>query len=329
MSEREPNPATIMQFGTGAWANGILAAAVNLEIFTHVQNGVQTPEALVEAAEVSARGIQPLLDGLVALGLLSLKDGSYRNSPDVAFFLVKGEQAYLGDWISLHAEDMPAWSRLHEAVRSGAPDTQQRGDDIFERLTPALIPVSIPGAQIAAQLLDVANAGPIHLLDVGGGAGVFSGVFLQANPEARATQLDAPGVNQVARGFVGGLGVGDRFETIDGDAASVEWGEARYDIGVFSHVAHVLDPQQNMEALRKFHRALRAGGTLVIAEFVLDDDRAGPPMALLFNNNMLLHTERGATYREADYRAWLSEAGFKQVSVERPEGPVALIIATK
>ena len=172
MSEHEhPNPATIMQFGTGAWANGILAAAVNLEIFTHVQNGVQTPEALVEAAGVSARGIQPLLDGLVALGLLNVKDGSYANSPDVAFFLVKGEQAYLGDWISLHAEDMPAWSRLHEAVRSGAPDTQERGDDIFERLTPALIRnladrrcswrSSPPNSRAERRVRDLSNGPPI------------------------------------------------------------------------------------------------------------------------------------------------------------------------
>ena len=42
---------------------------------------------------------------------------------------------------------------------------------------------------------------------------------------------------------------------------------------------------------------------------------------------MLLHTVGGATYREADYRAWLAEAGFRDVELEKTAGPVSLIYA--
>ena len=57
------------------------------------------------------------------------------------------------------------------------------------------------------------------------------------------------------------------------------------------------------------------------------DDRSGPPFALLFHLNMLLHTHGGATYRGADYRAWLAEAGFRHVDLEKTPGPVSLIYA--
>jgi ubiquinone/menaquinone biosynthesis C-methylase UbiE len=329
--QQHPNPQAIMQLGTGAWANGILAAAVNLDLFTHIHEGANNADALVEATRVSQRGIQPLLDGCVGLDLLQVSDGTYRNTPEVAAFLVRGRKTYLGDWIALHAEDMPSWSKLHEIVSSGQPlpSDGPADQEFYARLTPALIPLGIPVAKEAAEILGIASSGPIHVIDVGGGAGVFSSVWLQSNPDARATQIDSEPVNRMARGFVDSCGVGDRFEVINGDAAGVDWGEAIYDFGVFSHVAHALGPRENMEALRKFHRALRAGGRLLVVELVINDQRTGPPLALLFNCNMLLHTANGAAYTEADYRAWLAEAGFKDVRFEPTPGGVTLIIAEK
>ena len=78
---------------------------------------------------------------------------------------------------------------------------------------------------------------------------------------------------------------------------------------------------------RKFRRALKPGGTLLVVDFVQTDDRLGPPLALLFHLNMLVHTVGGATYREADYRAWLTEAGFREISLETTAGPASLIYA--
>ncbi len=56
--------------------------------------------------------------------------------------------------------------------------------------------------------------------------------------------------------------------------------------------------------------------------------RGGPPLALSFHLNMLVHTVGGATYREADYRAWLAEAGFRDITLETTAGPASLIYAS-
>jgi hypothetical protein len=42
---------------------------------------------------------------------------------------------------------------------------------------------------------------------------------------------------------------------------------------------------------------------------------------------MLLVTSAGATWREADYRSWLAEAGFDRVTVEPTQTAAGVIFA--
>ena len=68
--------------------------------------------------------------------------------------------------------------------------------------------------------------------------------------------------------------------------------------------------------MRKFHRALKPGGTLTITEFVLDDQRRGSVMAMLFSANMLHATEEGQAWCESDYRNWAAAAGFEEIEFQ-------------
>ena len=65
----------------------------------------------------------------------------------------------------------------------------------------------------------------------------------------------------------------------------------------------------------------------MIREFILQEDRTGPPHAALFALNMLVGTERGNTYTESQYRTWMQEAGFATVTRTDPEGDV--LVAAK
>ena len=90
MNDERPTLERIMQVASGGWALAILAAAVHHSVFTHVESGADTVEALARNAGVSARGAGTLLDGLVGLGFLTVSGGRYRNAPDAAEFLVEG-----------------------------------------------------------------------------------------------------------------------------------------------------------------------------------------------------------------------------------------------
>jgi SAM-dependent methyltransferase len=227
--------------------------------------------------------------------------------------------------------EMGNWVALPDAVRTGVPVTDATTDvadnPFWEELVPAIAPQSIPVAMIAADLLRLAVAGEISILDVGGGSGVYSAIWLGLNPTARSTQLDWGPVNAIARRLVAERGVANRFSCIDGDFHTTDFGTAAYDVAVYSHIAHQEAPEDNVAIFAKFRRALKPGGTLVISDFVVDDDRSGPPFALIFASEMLLNSKQGGTWRRADYHAWLAEAGFENVSFHPTPSPATLIFA--
>jgi len=320
-----------MQISTGGWAAGILGAAVSHRLFTHLERGEDTAEKLAKRAEISERGAQTLLDGLLGLGLIELHDGSYRNTIESSTFLIDGTPTYVGGFAKVLLSRAGLWSHLPEVARAGAPvvaTTHDVADNpLWEDLVPAIAPFSVPVAMIAADVLRLSEAGEIYILDVGGGSGIYSAIWLGIDPRARSTQLDWAPVNAIARRLVAARGFGDRFACIDGDLHSTDFGTAIYDIGVYSHVAHQEGPAANKEVFAKFRKALKPGGTLVVSDLVVEDDRSGPAFPLIFASQMLLESKLGTTWRAADYRTWLAEAGFEDVSFQSTPTPSTLIFA--
>jgi ubiquinone/menaquinone biosynthesis C-methylase UbiE len=286
---------------------------------------------LAKKASISPRGAQALLDGLAGLGLVNRSGGNYQNSPEAAFYLVKGKPSYLGGMAEVFMDEMPVWAKLPEAVRTGAPQAPNTADQVenpfWEILVPAIAALSAPVAQMAAERLGIGKAGAISWLDVGGGSGIWSATWLGANKQARGYQLDWPNVNRIAKGFVAKSGAGDRFETLDGDFHAADFGTAKYDIAIYGHIAHQESPAENVAIFRKFKKALKPGGTLLVNDFVLSDDRTGHPFAMMFTSQMLLMTKAGSAYSQKDYRSWLGEAGFTSVEIVPTPSPATMIFA--
>jgi hypothetical protein len=327
-----PTPEHVMRLITGGWACSLVGAATRHGIFTTLEGSAETTTSVATKTGISTRGAQALLDGLTGLGLLTLSDGKYRNAPDASAFLVKGKPSYLGAMAELFLQDLETWQKLPEAVKTGTPATAHTTDvpdnPLWHELVPAIAALSFPVAQLAAERLGVAEAGEISWLDVGGGSGVWSAVWLGANPRARGVQLDWPNVNKIARGFVANFRVADRFHTVDGDFHTTDFGSAAYDFAVYGHIAHQEPPASNRAIFGKFRTALKPGGTLVVNDFILNDDRTGHPMAMLFAAQMLVATKEGATYRQSDYRSWLAEAGFTKIEIVPTETPATLVFAS-
>ena len=83
---------------------------------------------------------------------------------------------------------------MPEVVRTGVQIATDTADVIenpfWEQLVPAIAVLSVPSALTAADKLGLASAGPISILDVGGGSGIYSAIWLQMNRQARSTQID-------------------------------------------------------------------------------------------------------------------------------------------
>src|SRR5262249_25582855 len=82
MNSNHQTPDRIRQLTTGYGATGILGGAASHSLFTPLEAGADTADQLAAEAGISERGAQTLLDGLVSLGLVELRDGNYRNTAE-------------------------------------------------------------------------------------------------------------------------------------------------------------------------------------------------------------------------------------------------------
>jgi ubiquinone/menaquinone biosynthesis C-methylase UbiE len=324
-------PDHIMQLISGGWAAAILGSAAKYGIFDALEAGGGDAAAVATKCGISKRGAQSTLDGLTGLGLVKLANGRYENTPESSAFLIKSKPGYFGAMAQVMTGSLVDWAKLPEAVKTGNPTasaTAEMADNEFwHELVPAIASLSFPVAQMAAERLAIAKAGNVRWLDVGGGSGVWSAVWLGMNKSAHGVQLDWPVVNSIAKTFVTKFGAADRFETIDGDFHNVDFGSQAYDFAIFGHIAHQETPQDNIAIFKKFREALKPGGTLVINDFILNDDRTGHPFALMFASQMLLVSKGGNAWRQADYRAWLAEAGFGSVEFVSTPTPATIVFA--
>ncbi len=332
-SEQPPSPDRIMQSSLAAHAvAATMAAACKHRLFTHIEAGAATVNEIARHAGTSLRGAQALLDALVALGFVRVRDGRYTNAEDASFYLIEGKPAYLGAHAQLtHSPFGDAFRDLADVVRTGVPRFQYTADTadnkFWEDLVLAIVPLAVPVVEVLLKA-ELAQKDGLSLLDIGGGSGVYSALVLQKNATARATQIDWPNVNRIGRAFVDQFGVGTRFTTIDGDFHTTDFGESAYDLVVFSNICHQESPQENVALFRRVRRALKPGGTLVLSEFLLEDDRtAAFPWCGIFQVFMLIQTKEGAAWRKADFREWLREAGFTAVEFEATPTPSTLVWA--
>ena len=102
-----------------------------------------------------------------------------------------------------------------------------------------------------------------------------------------------------------------------------------YDIATLGHILHSEGEQRSRQLLRKTFSALKAGGTIVIAEWLVNNRRTEPAHSLMFAVQMLVNTEHGDTFSFNEIKNWLEDAGFKKVRKLEAPGPSPLILATK
>ncbi|WAU82267.1 class I SAM-dependent methyltransferase [Streptomyces sp. Qhu-G9] len=326
-----PSPHRILEIASGYWATGLLGVATGHALFTLIHGGLDRAGPLAEKTGLAERGMQTLLDGLVGLGLLTTSDGTYRNTPEAALYLVHGQPTDISGFAQLKLAEMDKLAGRLGVFAAGGPQTapmvEVADNPHWENVVTAIAGLSVTAAHTAAGLLDLAGRTHLSILDVGGGSGIFSSLWLRLNPAARATQLDWQPINAIARRLLAQHGLTDRFTSLDGDFHTVPLDTAAYDVAVYSHVAHQEGPQDNTAVFTKLRNALTPGGTLVVCDYIVEDDRSGPAFPLLFASEMLLKSNNGGTWRRADYTAWLTEAGFETISFHPTPSPATLVIA--
>jgi ubiquinone/menaquinone biosynthesis C-methylase UbiE len=154
-----------------------------------------------------------------------------------------------------------------------------------------------------------AATSPVSVLDLAAGSGVWGIALAQSSNQVRVTAVDWPAVIPVTRKTVARFGVADRFAFSEGDLEQADFGGG-HNVATLGHILHSEGAVRSKALLAKTFNALAPGGTIAIAEFLVNADRTGPLGGLIFGVNMLVNTDSGDTFSFEEISGWLSEAGF-------------------
>jgi SAM-dependent methyltransferase len=313
----------------------IISAGVSNRVFDSLEDGAKTPEQVAEKTGASARALRILMNALVGLDLLKKNlQGKYSLTPEsAAFLLSRNPGTHAGFFGTITPQIISRWLRLSDIVREGRPavavNQETEGTEFFSQLVENIIPLSYPPAQKLAEHLKLAKTkNDIRVIDLAAGSGIWGIALVQQSPRVRVTAVDWAGMIPTTKRTTRKFGVGDRFNYVEGDLLQANFGSG-YDIAILGHILHSEGEDRSRQLLAKTFRALKAGGTIAIAEWLVNDHRTKPLPSLMFAVQMLVNTEKGDTFSLNEIRNWLEEAGFKKVRKVEAPGPSPLILATR
>lgn len=320
-----------MGFAFGFVPSMAVSAALDLGVFDAIDSGSRTLQAIASATSASQRGLQPLLHTLASLGLLEVQGDQYQLASDTELFLLKKSPAYLGGVLVHQTRMVAEWAKLAETVRQGKPNHAIEGDEdegeFFAAFVDGLFNLNWPAAQaVAAQLPATAS----QALDVGCGSAVWSLALAQRAPQLQTVAVDrAVVLERVTRPFTERLGCADRYEYRAGNFRAIPFEEEHYDVAFLGHILHSEGRAASHTLLQRLCKALKPGGTLVIAEMVAGQPRESDVFSNLFDLNMLIWTEDGTVFDSSELEEMCRAAGFSETSWVHGPSAYPLLLARR
>ena len=333
--KKQVSPERLMQFGFGYAPPLIIGAAVSNKVFDTLDSGAKTIDQVSKTTGASQRGLRAIMNALVGLELLKKdQQGKYSLTPESENFLVSTKPGTLaGSFPMIMQRLIPLWLKLDDIVRTGRPaesrNQEHPGTEFFTELVENIIPMSYGSAQKLADHLKLARLkNELRVLDIAAGSGIWGIALAQKSSRVRVTAVDWAGMIPTTKRITQKFGVSDQFKFIQGDINEVEFGDG-YDVATLGHILHSEGEERSRRLLKRTAHALKSGGTISIAEWLVNDDRTEPLPSLMFAVQMLVNTEKGDTFSFNEIKGWLEEAGFKKVRKLQAPGPSPLILATR
>ena len=319
-NEAPLNPGLVFDMMQAYQRTAALKAAVDLDIFRAVGEGPGDVTSIARHCKASERGTRILCDFLVINGVLAKENGTYKHTPMSAAFLDPRSPACLASiaqFLGNAALHEPT-HHLADIVRSGrttlpGSGTVEPNNPVWVQFAQTMAPMMAPLAGPLGKVALDGHSGPMKVLDIAAGHGLFGIEIAKQNPQAHVTGLDWALVLRVALENAEKAGVSDRYEMLPGSAFEVSFG-GPYDAVLLTNFLHHFDVPTNIGLLKKVRAALKPGGRAATLEFVPNPDRVSPPMPAAFAMTMLTSTESGDAYTYAELASMYTEAGFGDIS---------------
>src|SRR5580698_3362684 len=331
-----PTPERIFNLMNAFQQTAALKSGIELDVFTAIGSGANTPQLLSTKINASERGLRILCDYLTIIGLITKETGHYALTEESALFLDRRSPAslvtvtgFLGsEW---HKKNVEA---LTDAVRKGGTtgvqgDNSKPQDEVWVAFAKSMAPLTVPAANFIAELIGAKEGKPCSVLDIAAGHGNYGITIAKKNPNAKIVAVYWPSVLAVAQEKAQAVGVSSRYSVRPGSAFETDLGSG-YDFVLLTNIFHHFDMPTCEKLMRRVYAALKPGGKAVTLEFVPNEDRVTPPAAAAFSLNMLVGTDAGDAYTFSEYGKMFANAGFAKTTLHPVTGmPQQVLISGK
>ena len=316
----------------------VLVTACELGVFDMLSKKPLPLDALAETLACYPQRLQVLLQILVSAGYLRQRNGKYANTRTTQRWLTSGSAVNIAPYV-IHSPDIVAiWDHLPEVVRDNKQAMRMPyEEDASSPEMQALLARHYAGLASLAMALggELVNRvripkGSTQLLDVGGSHAAYSVLFCRKHPRLHATVIDLQSGIEAGQRTVQKTELADRINfactDIVRDDFSVQFPQT-FDVALYFHIAHLLQPEINVAVLAKVAKTLKPGGVLVFVDQVTDQTH-GSRLASLMVQFMALTmaTVGGTCYPFPTVKGWLEQVGMGQVRRHRLLTPGATLI---
>ena len=326
----------ISSIAFGFMASKALFAALHIDVFTHLGEGSKTCTELSQACKVPENRIVTLMTALDSVGLVERDETRYSNSPGAGTFLSRASKYDFGDYLRYQIDQQmyPFLGQLNEVMDGSlgpdAVDSYQHwmsDPDQAALYSNAQHAGSLGPGRTIARIVDLGGAG--SLLDVGGGTGAMTIRLLEANPELSSTIIDFPNVSEIGWRFISEAGLVDRVRYIPSNALLVEW-PGEQDAVLMSYLFSGVPGEEVPKLVERTFDCLAPGGTYMVHDFMVEDNRSGPAMAALWQLQHMAFTPDAHSITAGWLKREMEKVGFINIQDDQTiPGLTHLVHATK
>jgi len=307
----------------GFMASKALFAALDFDLFTHIEEGINSVAKLARETNISENRLVTLLAALKSVGLIAEREGRLINAPATSKFLVAGAPGDFRDYVRLvnGAAGYESFRHLSAALR-GERVFPDKGfyEGLFysagiggEQFSSAQHSGSLGPARLMTKRIDLSDRR--QLLDVGGGSGAYTLAFCTANPLLKATILDFPQTVETAKKYARQSGLADRVEHLAGNAITTDWPKG-HDVIFMSYVWSAVGEDDIAILARRAFDALPSNGLVLVHDFMVDNTREQPPFAAWYLLGSVLDNPDAVCLTPDYVERALKQAGFKAKKTE-------------
>ncbi len=331
-------PAPLFDTPLAAGIAKVLVTACELDLFDTLGKSGLTAEELAKKVDCDTQGLQLLLQLLVSAGYLRQHNGRYHNTHMTRRWLTSGSSVSIAPYV-IHSPDIVAiWDHMLEVVRTNKPAMHMPYDeDASNPETGRLLARHYAGLASLATALggEIINhihlpRGATQLLDVGGSHAGYSALFCRKYPRLHATVMDIQAGIEAGQRTAKLMKLEQRMSFTCADIVQDDFSEQftqQFDVVLYFHIAHLLQPEINQETLTKVAKTLKRGGILVYVDQVTDQTHGSRLASLMVQFMALTVTTIGGTcYPFATVKEWLEQVGMEQVKSHRLLTPGASLI---